>query len=314
MLAEQLADTLTVRAPAKVNLFLELLRKRADGYHDIVTCVVAIDLFDTLSFKEDRDGDLQLTCDDPALPVGPENLVLRAAELLRRHTGAKRGARIHLGKRIPMQAGLGGGSSDAAATLFGLNRLWRLGLSAAELANLGATLGSDVPFFFSTPAWATWATSAAWCSGRGEQVTPFPLVKPLHFVLVCPAVGLSTAEVYRGATVPKKPRAPDPLRRALVAGDVAALGAALFNRLQPAAERLCPEVAAVRKMFEELRPAGQLMSGSGSSSFALTRTRRDAQALARQVRQRLKSPGKVPGSRLFVVRSLTTTDPPATEH
>src|SRR5207245_2521843 len=112
-------------------------------------------------------GEILLRCDHPGLSTGPDNLVVRAADLLRRHMGCQRGATIQLIKRIPLAAGLAGGSTDAAATLAGLNRLWRLGLRRADLATLGADLGSDVAFFFATPA--------AWCTGRGERVTPLPL-------------------------------------------------------------------------------------------------------------------------------------------
>src|SRR5262245_14402940 len=119
----RLADRVEVRAPAKVNLFLEVLAKRPDGYHDIATLMVAVGLFDTLEFADDATGALTLRCDSPRLSTGPDNLVCRAAELLRQTTGAKRGARIGLSKRIPLAAGLAGGSSDAAATLAGLNAL-----------------------------------------------------------------------------------------------------------------------------------------------------------------------------------------------
>src|SRR5262249_20990118 len=141
---------------------------------------------------EETSGEIRLTCDHPDLAAAPDNLVLRAAQLLRQRTGCRRSAYIQLAKRIPIAAGLAGGSSDAAATLAGLNRLWRLGLTRPQLALQGAELGSDVAFFFATPA--------AWCTGRGEQVAPVALGKPLWFVLVCPRFGLETADVYRGVT------------------------------------------------------------------------------------------------------------------
>src|SRR5205807_9808037 len=136
------------------------LHKRPDGYHEIATLMVAIRLMDTLVFKEEPD--LRLGCNRPDLSTGPDNLIMRAAKLLRERTGCTRGAHIHLVKRIPMAAGLAGGSTDAAAALWGLSRLWGLRMSTGELAKLGAELGSDVPFFFHTPA--------AWCTGRGEKV------------------------------------------------------------------------------------------------------------------------------------------------
>src|SRR5205085_2403024 len=179
-------------------------------------------------------------------------LVCRAAELVRRRAGHAGGVAIRLWKRIPLAAGLAGGSSDAAATLAGLNRLWRLGWTRAELAGLGAELGSDVAFFFFTPA--------AWCTGRGERVEPLSLGRPLDLVLACPAVGLSTAQVFRHVTVPAHPLVGDEVRRAAAAGDVVELGRRLHNRLQPVAERLCPAVADLRVRLASLGPAGQLMS------------------------------------------------------
>src|SRR5207302_2535110 len=129
-------------------------------------------------FGDGAAGQVELVCTDPALATLPDNLVVRAARLLQERTGCTRGCRIRLVKRIPMAAGLAGGSTDAAATLLGLNQLWQLGLSTADLAKLGGEIGSDIPFFFYTPA--------AWCTGRGEIVTPLELPIPLHFVLLCP--------------------------------------------------------------------------------------------------------------------------------
>jgi 4-diphosphocytidyl-2-C-methyl-D-erythritol kinase len=297
MLTARRADIVSVRAPAKVNLFLELLGKRPDGYHEIATLMVAVNLYDTLEFAEEPSGQLVLTCDHPGLSTGPDNLVRRAADLLRRRTGCDRGARIHLIKRIPMAAGLAGGSSDAAAALAGLNLLWNLGLSAAELGRLAADAGSDTAFFFATPA--------AWCTGRGELVSPAPVARPLHFLLVCPATGLSTAAVYRGATIPEQPVAGDAIRRALARGDAAAVGGLLHNRLQAPAERLCPAVAELTERLARLRPAGVRMSGSGSSLFALGRDRYETVRLARALRRAAPSSSGVPGSglRLFLVRS-----------
>jgi 4-diphosphocytidyl-2-C-methyl-D-erythritol kinase len=302
MLAEQQVDTVVVRAPAKVNLFLEVLGKRPDGYHEIVTFLAAVRLCDILEFTEESSGDIRLTCNDPALPVGPENLIWRAADLLRRRAGVDHGVHIHLTKRIPAAAGLAGGSSDAAATFQGLNQLWGLRLATPELMDLASRLGSDIPFFFATPA--------AWCTGRGEHVMPAPLITPLHLVLACPGVGLATAEVYRGVTVPAAPCSPEALRRALAGGEPEAIGAALHNRLQPVAERLCPEVAVLRDLFVRLAPAGHLMSGSGSCYFAVCRSRAEAEHLARRVRQWYTDhrPEEGQGLRIFVVESFTLQD------
>lgn len=292
MLSERHAGGVVVWAPAKVNLFLEVLARRADGYHEITTLMVAVSLFDTLEFKEDHSGDIRLSADHPLLPTGSENLIVRAAALLRQRVGVDRGVQIRLKKRIPLAAGLAGGSTDAAATLIGLNRLWGLRLSAADLTTLGAEVGSDVPFFLHTPA--------AWCTGRGERVEPVVLGAALWFVLVCPPTGLSTAEVYRGVVVPESPCSGDEMRQAVREGRVQAIGDLLHNRLQPAAERLCPAVGEMLSRLATLNAVGRLMSGSGSTLYALCRDRQEAIRIARQLRHGSE---ERPRSRVFIVRT-----------
>jgi 4-diphosphocytidyl-2-C-methyl-D-erythritol kinase len=294
MLIRRQGAGVLVRSPAKVNLFLEALARRPDGYHELATLMVAVSLYDSLEFRDDPFGAVRLTCDDPSLPTGADNLVVRAAELLRNETGRRHGAAIALRKRIPTAAGLAGGSGDAAATLAGLNRLWRCGLSRMELAALGARLGSDVAFFLATPA--------AWCTGRGEIVEPLRLGRPLDLVLACPAAGLSTAEVFRNLTVPDAPQDGASLRRAAKAGDVEELGRLLFNRLQPVAERLCPAVAGLCGRLAGQGPAGCLMSGSGSTVFALCRCRGEARRVARALAAVREGPG---GTRVYIVRSCS---------
>jgi 4-diphosphocytidyl-2-C-methyl-D-erythritol kinase len=292
MLIEQAAGAVVVWAPAKVNLFLEVLAKRPDGYHEIATLIVAVSLFDRLEFRDESSGKIELQCNYPDLSTGPDNLVYRAASLLRERTGCDLGASIALWKHIPLAAGLAGGSTDAAAALTGLNRLWRLGRTRQELADWAADLGSDVPFFFATPA--------AWCTGRGEQVAPWRLGKPLRFVLVCPPVGLATAAVYRGVAVPDQPQSGQEIGQAVAEADMDAVGRHLHNRLQPVAERLCPTVAALQARLAGLKPAGQVMSGSGSSLFALCRNRAEALRIARALSSEAEE-GIRP--RVFIVRS-----------
>jgi 4-diphosphocytidyl-2-C-methyl-D-erythritol kinase len=302
MWCERTPHGLTVRAPAKVNLFLEVLGKRPDGYHDLATLMVAVSLFDTLEFKEDSDSTIRLdlapateepgTEDRPPLSPGPDNLVWRAADLLKRHTRHPAGCRIRLTKRIPLAAGLAGGSSDAAATLLGLNRLWRLNLGHAELTTLAAELGSDVAFFL--------GGDAAWCTGRGEIVSPLQPTKPLWLVLVCPPMGLSTARVFQALTPPARPVDGSALRQAVVDGDIEGIGRGLFNRLQAVAEELCPVLAELRTRLATLGGTGRLMSGSGTTYFVLCRDADEAHRIAREGNQ-LSREKMV--SRVHVVRS-----------
>ncbi len=257
--------------PAKLNLFLEVVGKRPDGYHDLESIFLAVDLADTLSAEPAPDGEFALDCDDPAAPAGDANLVCRAARLLARECGVNRGIRFRLEKRIPMGAGLGGGSSDAAAALRLANRLWQTGLADADLERLGAGLGSDVPFFFHG--------GLCLCEGRGERITrlaPFPGGIPLGLALC--RVHSDTAAAYRGLRLP----APGKRRRAagflaaLASGDPGALAAAAFNRFEETIFAALPELGEIRRRLSSLLPAGPWLTGSGGGLWFMG----DAEALA----------------------------------
>lgn len=277
MIVRPVADGVEVLAPAKLNLFLEVLGRRPDGYHEVETLMVAVDLFDRLTFRENPSGEITLRCDDASLPTGSENLVVRAAERLRDDSGRRRGAHIDLRKSIPAGAGLAGGSSDAAAALEGLDRLWDLRTPPERLDALAGGLGSDVPFFLKA--------EAAICRGRGERVEGVALPKALHFVLICPPIGQSTAEVYRNVTPPDRPRPIGPVLDAFARGETTSLGRLLFNRLQPIAEAINPALSRVRDALADLLPSldGSLMSGSGSAYFGLGRDLDAAHVAARQL-------------------------------
>jgi len=280
------------QAPAKLNLFFEVLAKRSDGYHEIETLMCPITLCDTLYFQEEENEQVELECERvrgsagsggvaaeqaaaDQLPEGCENLVVRAVELLRQRAGERRGARLRLVKRIPIAAGLGGGSSDAAAALRAANEGWDLGFSLDELAALAAELGSDVPFFL--------AGGAAVCRGRGERVEPVSECGTLDFVVVRPPAGLSTAVVYAACRPGRRPRSVAPLLEALSRGDKRQVGRLLFNRLQPAAERLSPWIARLRTVLAKEDCLGHGMSGSGTSYFGLCRHARHARRVARRL-------------------------------
>ncbi len=274
------AVELVIQAPAKLNLFFEVLGKRNDGYHEIETLMCPIDLYDTLHFQDAPDGVLHFRCrrvikpggtpgsGSQDVPDGPENLVVRAMELVRRRAGVSKGARILLVKRIPAAAGLGGGSSDAAAALVAANAAWRLHRTREELARWAAELGSDVPFFL--------AGGPAICRGRGERVEPFELPLGLHFVVVAPPDGLLTAAVYGRCRPADRPRPIRPLLESLRRGEWNRAGKELWNRLQPAAEELSPWIDRLRKEFDRHECLGHGMSGSGSAYFGLFRHARHA--------------------------------------
>ncbi len=285
MLVRHQGSSLVVFAPAKLNLFLEILAKRPDGYHQLETVMVSVGLHDTLCFTADGSSQIRLRCrsasdpTSPPLPVNADNLVVRAAELLRTHTGSNRGVSITLTKRIPMQAGLGGGSSDAAATLLGLNRLWELGLSVGELHTLAARLGSDVNFFLDS-------SRAAICHGRGELVQPVTVARQLHFVVACPLTRLSTAEVFRHCTPSQAPRDAKAVLQWLSARHPLRGGGGIHNALEAPAEGLS---RGIRDTLQDLQTAGVMtaaMSGSGSACFGVCRSRRHARDVANRMHQR----------------------------
>lgn len=288
MLYRDQTNSVTVAAPAKLNLFLKVLGKRTDGYHELETLMVSVGLYDTLQVTLDPAGALSLECHDAGTvrpgqaarelpPVDGSNLVLKAAELLRRTTGTSLGAQLSLTKRIPLAAGLAGGSSDAAAALVGLNRLWRLKLSDVELHQLAAQLGSDVPFFLSSSA-------AAICRGRGEIVEPRPMPLRLHFVIARPKSGLSTAEVFRRCQPSQIAWSATDVAEACDRGRIDHAVRYLHNGLQEPAERLNAEVTTLRRWFSRESFVGHLMSGSGTSYFGLCRTRSHALQLAARLK------------------------------
>ena len=301
MLLRQHGRSLVVRTPAKLNLFLEILGRRHDGFHELETLMVTVGIHDTLTFTEEVSGEIRLRCFwstspetsagavDSDVPDGRQNLVFRAAELLQNHAGVARGVRIELNKRIPVAAGLAGGSSDAAATLMALNRLWQVGLTTAELQRLASQLGSDVGFFLGD-------TSAAICRGRGERVEPLALPLGLQFVIARPAGGLSTALVYRHCRPAEEPTNCSRLVEYLKQGRLGDAGRQFYNALQEPAEQLNPDVMVLKTFFSNQPVLGHLMSGSGSAYFGLCANRRQAHSVAARLRGEM-------GCRVYVAQS-----------
>ena len=280
-----------VETPAKLNLFLEIQGKRPDGFHDIETVMITVGLFDTLVFREVTTESIHLQCfeagppansegppEDP-LPTDDSNLIVRAAKLLRNRAGIQQGVEISLSKRIPAAAGLAGGSSDAAATLAVLNRLWRLDYPAVQLRDFAAELGSDIPFFLAD-------SPVAVCRGRGEIIEPLTASLPLWTVVLRPPVGLSTADVYKACVPAAHPRSAAPLLDAMQAGDIDQLVRHLHNSLQAPAEQLCPLLKQVKQAFEAESFLAHQMSGSGTAWFGLCRTKTEASAIAARLRAR----------------------------
>ena len=273
-----------LECPAKLNLFLEILGRRPDGYHDLSTVMVPIDLCDTLEVSEGRG--FRLEVEGPPLPG--TNTVEKAYRAVARRRRIP-GARARLRKGIPAGSGMGGGSSDGAAMIEALDRLYDLGLDRHEVA---AEIGSDVNFFLER--------GPALCTGRGERVAPIATRARIHAVVVWPGFPLSTARVYRRArqflTSPRRDVI-DFLNK-LDRGDSEALAPAMFNRLEAAAFDLHPGLARARRRLEKLPVAGARMTGSGSALFGLCGSRSEAARIARRVRKTW------PGSFVAEVSSL----------
>ena len=264
------------KAYAKVNLTLAVEEKRLDGYHEVVSVMQRVSLHDTLTAEQTREG-ITLTCSDPALPSGEENLAHRAASLFFRETGIAGGAALTLEKRIPSQAGLGGGSSDAASALLALRKLYAPALSDTELETMAAALGSDVPFFIRG------GTQLA--IGRGEIVAPLPPLTAGWFVVVKPEESYSTAEMYRRLDACGGMTAEDSRMEDAVAGNnVHAIAAELRNSF----ERAVPEDSRLWDIKAALRAQGALgtlLSGSGSAVFGVFDDRKEAAAAAMTLRR-----------------------------
>ena len=290
------AGCLVMQAPAKVNLFFEILARRSDGFHEIETLMCPIRIFDTLSLQNDPSGEIVFSghwcaglrgsdantapqsSEFGDLPQGSDNLVVRALELLREKAGHRYGARVRLVKRIPSQAGLGGGSSDAAAALILANQAWGLGWSRERLMELAGALGSDVPFFL--------LNCAAICRGRGELLEPVHGLGQLHLVVVRPPEGLSTAAVYRACLVPARPKSCGALVSALQESDVRPVSALMHNALQEPAEGLSPWIDRLKREFASTGCLAHQMSGSGSSYFGVYRNARQARRVTALLRAR----------------------------
>ena len=256
---------MTIQAPAKVNLTLRILTKRSDGYHNIESLIVPITLADEMDVAIAGGNEIRLSCDDPAIPGGPENLAWRAADAFRKSTGQKISITIGIRKNIPQGAGLGGGSSDAAAVIRALNQLCKTGLSESRMEDIAGTLGSDVPFFI--------RCQPSRCSGRGEVITPVGDIPPADLFLIKPPFPVSTAWAYQNWKQ-GTPCAQQTWKNLALAND---LEEPVFQKYL-----LCPVIK--NWLLDQKEVAAAQMSGSGSTLFAILQA--DGVALAQRARER----------------------------
>jgi 4-diphosphocytidyl-2-C-methyl-D-erythritol kinase len=293
-------DRCEIWAPAKINLDLTVLARRPDGYHELDTTFVAIDLYDHLVLHR---SDSSATClslttgSDPRItegdfPLGEENLILKAVRVCERNTGRRLGVEISVTKTIPSAAGLGGGSSDAAATLWAINEIFGIGLSPAALGRWGMELGSDVPFFLNG--------SAARGHGRGEVLDPVDLYRDWWAVLLCPDYRVSTADIYEGLSLTGKVRISSFTASSEVEGFFAALRRS-HNDLEDVVARRIPALASLRDGLRAEGAEYAAVSGSGPTVFGIFRDRPAESAL-----WRLKALATDRG-RLFLTQPVRTT-------
>ena len=326
MIIQRLNNRIEIATPAKINLFLELLGRRDDGFHEIETVMSAVSIFDRLSFTTRTDSDIrlsinystrgQLPAETDLIPADDRNLIVKAIKLVRQtaltenaltenaltenalpdsdqHEACSVGMDVVLSKNIPSAAGLGGASSDAAAALVAANEMWNLNWSKQKLEQLAAQLGSDIPFFITG--------GTAICRGRGEKIEPLNVPSGLSLVVVKPQVSLSTADVFKQVSSSTEIKSADEMLQGLHQGSSQLIGNKLFNRLEQFADVLTSQVSEVRKLFSSLNSLGHQMSGSGSSYFGLFSNPRTA----RQASRRLSS--RLPCLRIFCTQTLSPT-------
>jgi 4-diphosphocytidyl-2-C-methyl-D-erythritol kinase len=273
------------QSPCKVNLLLNILGKRPDGFHELETVMHPVPVFDRLTFQRAGSG-IQLTCTEPGLPTDSRNLVYRAAEAFLKTANINDGVTMHLEKCIPLAAGLGGGSGNAATTIVGLNEIFGHPLSPSQLEKIAASLGSDIPFFLQDkPALAT---------GRGEKIQSldlFPALRGTALLLIHPGFGIATVWAYQqlakfpGGLNGRQGRA-QKLISLLQTADLKSAAAEFYNSLEAPALEKYPLLALFQEFLRENGAAGTLMSGSGSSTFAFVESKTAAETLADKLKQK----------------------------
>lgn len=271
---------LTVPVYAKINLTLDVLGKRPDGYHDVEMVMQAIELHDLIVLTERSEEGIDIRCTHPYVPVNSTNLAYRAAEILLQECGIKRGIEIEIVKNIPVAAGLAGGSTNAAGVLMGLNELWQLGLTKADLRKLGARLGADVPFCI--------GGGTALATGIGTELTVLPPVPQLELVLYTPAISVSTKEIYTRYSPELVKCRPDTTQmiEAIRQQDTVGIKANLVNVLEPITLHYYPQVAEAKELMESLG-MHVVMSGSGPTLFSVVDGKEQADAFAAALQARV---------------------------
>ena len=278
---------LNLTSYAKLNLYLEIIRKRPDNYHSIFTLFERINLADQIRLKLLPQREIRIIASGFSLPLGRNNLAYQAASMLQREFGLSEGVEINISKHIPVCAGLGGGSSNAAVVLAGLNRLWKLNLKIRQLVTLARRIGSDVPFFL-------YNSSFACATSRGERIKVLRLPVKLWHVIVVPRVKILSSLIYKkwdesgkGVAMRNHQSIIRILKSALLKKDILLLSKLLFNSLEEVSSAMYPVIRKVRFALSDLGLKAISMSGSGSAVFGLVSSRKEAYAIARQLKTKL---------------------------
>lgn len=278
-------------SPAKLNFYLQILGKRPDGFHNIITVFQRISLCDHLTFRRDPGGSIRIRCGHPHVPCGPKNLVYKVAQKIKERYQIRDGLDIVIEKNIPVAAGLAGGSSNAATTLLALNKLWGLKLSLGRMAEIGREIGSDVPFFLYDTSWALGTE-------RGDHIKPLKLTAKTWQTVVVPKVKMYAGTVYQGlnSKLTKAKADVNILTHCLRRNDLNRVGDLLFNDLEPVVLRLRPSLQLLGQRLKALQAKGVMVSGSGPSIFGLMANARQAHAARRILAKRY--------SQVFVTSTL----------
>ncbi|MFH1714825.1 MAG: 4-(cytidine 5'-diphospho)-2-C-methyl-D-erythritol kinase [Elusimicrobiota bacterium] len=266
-----------LKSYAKINLFLEIRGRRKDGYHNLVSFMQEISLYDDIEVINRKDSNIKVSGDGIKIPYDERNLAWRAAKKMQEASGKKNGVNIHIKKRIPIGAGLGGGSSNAASVLLGLNKLWNTGFSLKKLARIGKTLGADVPFFI--------YGGACLVRGIGEKVRQLKNIPKINMVLVYPAIHVVTKKVYESYSfkLTKKFKKCSIEHYYNSRGSSLSLKKGLFNRLEESCFKLYPKIQRLKEYLMSYQVGGVLMSGSGSSVFAIVNNAKQARAIKKDI-------------------------------
>lgn len=270
-------DRLTLKAYGKINLGLDVIRKREDGYHDVSMIMQSVGIFDTLEFAKTKEAGIFLTTNCEGLPTDQNNLIYKSIQMLFKAYPIKGGLRVHLTKRIPILAGMGGGSSDAAAALVGANQLFELGLSIEELREYGRTLGADIPFCLTG--------GTMYAAGIGEKLTTLPNCPTCALLIAKPPIDVSTKAVYGGLRIDEQTKHPliDSIKKGLAEGDIVAISNHMGNLLEDVTIKKHAIIEQLKEAMIQSGAIGALMSGSGPTVFGIYEKKSDAERAKKKI-------------------------------